>query len=93
MTGILVFGSNHLLLEGPLPSETQALALARFHSVVEIGGSTPAALLAWTIVTKAFRENLEWAWVAPGEDGHTDAVRILLDEMRARGVEVRTAGA
>jgi len=89
--GILVFGDNHLLLEGPLPDAAQAVELARFHSVVEIGRATPAALAAWTIVTKAFRENLEWAWVAPGDGDRTEAVRILLEEMSARGVEVRTA--
>lgn len=86
--GILVFGDNHLIVEGPRPEEVQARALTRFWSVIEIGRVTPEELRGWRVVTKAFRENLEWAWVVAGEGMQTEAVGVLLDEMRARGVIV-----
>ena len=88
MLGILVFGDNHLIVEGPRPEEAQALALKRYWSVIAIGRVVPEELKAWRVVTKAFRENLEWAWVVPGDGEQTAAVRVLLDEMRARGVVV-----
>ena len=91
MLGILVFGDNHLIVEGPRPEEAQALALKRYWSVIAIGRVVPEELKAWRVVTKAFRENLEWAWVAPGDGEQTSAVRVLLDEMRARGVVVEEA--
>ena len=91
MLGILVFGDNHLIVEGPRPEEAQALALKRYWSVIAIGRVVPEELKAWRVVTKAFRENLEWAWVVPGDGEQTAAVRVLLDEMRARGVVVEEA--
>jgi hypothetical protein len=85
--GILVFGDNHLIVDGPNPSEEQARALARFWSVIQIGVDTPLALRQWSIVKKAFRENLEWAWIVPGAGEQTEAVRVLLAEMESRGVK------
>ena len=40
----------------------------------------------WSISTREFREDLQWA-VVLGPDGEiTDAVASLLDELRARGI-------
>ena len=64
MVGILVNGDNHFIVRGPLPDRETALALVRHWSVIQIGGSTPLKLGAWRIVTREFRENLEWAVVA-----------------------------
>ncbi len=78
-------------MRGPLPGRETALALVRQWSVIRIGATTPPELRAWRISTKEFREDLEWAIVAPGESGHSDAVVQLLDELRARGVVVHDA--
>jgi hypothetical protein len=86
MLGILVNGDNHFIVRGPLPDHDTALALVRHWSVINIGTATPAALDQWQIVTKEFRENLEWAVVVPGENEMSPAVRTLLDELAARGI-------
>jgi len=86
MLGILVNGDNHFIVRGPLPDHDTALALVRHWSVINIGTATPAALDQWQIVTKEFRENLEWAVVVPGENEMSPAVRMLLDELAARGI-------
>lgn len=88
MTGILVFGDNHLILEGPEPSAAQARELVRFWSVIQIGRTVPTELQPWRVITKAFREELAWAWVVGEAAENTQAVRVLLDELRARGVAV-----
>lgn len=93
MTGILAFGDNHLILEGPEPSEAVARELVRFWSVIQIGRTVPAELAAWRVITKAYREELAWAWVVGDEHANSAAVRVLLDELRARGVAVRAAAA
>ena len=67
MSGILVHGDNHFIVGGPLPDRPTALALARHWSLIEIGGTTPAALAQWSIRSKEFRENLEWAVIVPGD--------------------------
>ena len=92
MTGILVFGDNHLILEGPEPGAEQARALVRFWSVIQIGRGVPPELAPWRVITRAFRGELAWAWVAGDAAEHSEAVRVLLDELRARGVAVRAAG-
>jgi len=49
----------------------------------------PGAVLEpipWRIISKAFREDLAWAVVLPGDAPITAAVRQLLDEMAARGI-------
>jgi hypothetical protein len=88
MVGILVHGDNHFIVRGPLPDRDTALALVRHWSLIEIGATTPPALDPWQIVTREFRENLEWAVIVPGESEPSPAVRTLLDELAARGVTV-----
>ncbi len=86
MVGILVHGSNHWIVRGPLPDCDTALALVRHWSLIQIGAPPPPDLAAWTIITREFRENLRWAVVVPGEDETSPAVTTLLAELAARGV-------
>jgi len=88
MTGILVHGDNHFIVRGPRPDRAAALGLARHWSIIRIGAATPPGLRAWSIVTKEFRENLQWAVIAPGDDDINPEVARLLAEMRARGVTI-----
>jgi hypothetical protein len=90
MVGILVHGDNHFIVRGPSPDSETALAMVRYWSVINVGTATPAALDRWQIVTKEFRENLEWAVVVPGDSETSAAVRTLLDELTARGITTRT---
>jgi hypothetical protein len=87
--GILVHGDNHFIVRGPLPEPGTALALARHWSVIQIGRSTPSELLEWTISTREFREDLEWAIVVASDVPMTPAVVQLLSELAARGVEIQ----
>ena len=89
MIGILVCGDNHFIVSGPLPDRATALALARHWSIIQIGQVTPPSLQSWSIVTRAFRENLEWAVVVPGDGEITPAVAQLLKELSARGIAIR----
>jgi hypothetical protein len=89
--GILVMGDNHLIVRGPLPDCDTALALARHWSVIQIGRTTPAHLQRWSIISREFRENLTWAVVVPGDGEISEAVRQLLKELSARGIEVRNS--
>jgi hypothetical protein len=89
MIGILVCGDNHFIVSGPLPDRATALALAHHWSIIQIGLTTPPSLQSWTIVTRAFREELEWAMVVPGDGEFTPAVAQLLKEMSARGIAIR----
>ena len=88
MLGILVHGDNHFIVRGPRPDRETALALVRHWSLIRIGQDTPAPLKRWTISTKEFRENLEWAVVVPDEKQTSPAVVVLLGEMRARGITI-----
>jgi hypothetical protein len=88
MVGILVHGDNHFIVRGPLPSRTEALALAKHWSLIQIGGEAPVELQRWCIITKEFRENLEWAVIAAGDGEMNPAVAQLLGEISARGIEV-----
>ena len=88
MVGILVHGGNHFIVRGPAPDRASALALARHWSIIRIGGATPEPLQRWSIRTREFRENLEWAAVVPGDGETTEAVVKLLAEMAAQGVEI-----
>lgn len=88
MVGILVHGNNHFIVRGPLPDRDVADALVRHWSVIQIGATTPPPLQEWQIVSREFRENLQWAVVIPGDDEPSPAVRILLDELSARGITV-----
>jgi hypothetical protein len=89
MIGILVCGDNHFIVSGPLPERAAALALARHWSIIQIGQTTPVSLQSWSIVTRAFREDLAWAVVVPSDGEITPAVAQLLTEMSARGIMIR----
>jgi len=88
MVGILVHGDNHFIVQGPLPDRDDAAALVRHWSLIQIGAITPPALGQWNIITRALRENLEWAMVTPGDGDISPAVTQLLDELSARGIIV-----
>jgi len=88
MLGILVHGDNHFIVRGPQPDRQTALALVCHWSLIRIGAETPQALRPWRISTKEFREDLEWAIVVPGEAETSQAVKVLLAELRARGIEI-----
>lgn len=88
MLGILVHGDNHFIVRGPQPDRATALALAKHWSIIQIGRATPAALQPWTISSKEFREDLQWAAIVPGEGQRNPAVAQLLDELSARGIEI-----
>jgi hypothetical protein len=89
MVGILVHGDNHLIVRGPLPEREVVLELARHWSLIQIGATTPASLEPWHIVTREFRENLEWAVVIPGDAEMSPAVTQLLEELLARGIDIQ----
>jgi hypothetical protein len=86
MVGILVCGDNHFIVRGPRPDHATAAALARHWSVIHIGARTPEALAPWSISTREFRENLEWAILIDGCGEASPAVAQLLAELAARGV-------
>lgn len=86
--GILVHGDNHFIVRGPLPDRATSLALARHWSIIQIGSTTPEYLRAWTISTREFRENLQWAVVVAGESETSAAVAKLLGELKARGIAI-----
>ncbi|HEY6391704.1 MAG TPA: hypothetical protein VIX89_10530 [Bryobacteraceae bacterium] len=88
MLGILVHGDNHFIVRGPLPSRATAQALVRQWSVIQIGATTPPRLNQWTISTREFREDLEWAVVVPGDGETSQAVADLLRELSARGIAI-----
>ena len=88
MVGVLVLGDNHFIVRGPLPDRETALALARHWSLIQIDQKTPVALQRWSISTREFRENLEWAVVVPGDGEMAPAVAQLLEELSARGITV-----
>ena len=91
MVGILVHGDNHFIVRGPLPDRETALALVRQWSIIRIGGLPSPALDSWQIVSREFRENLQWAVVVPGEQENSPAVTTLLGELVARGVTIHDA--
>lgn len=90
MVGILVDGDNHFIVRGRLPGRDDALALVRHWSLIRIGVATPAALSEWTISTREFRENLQWAVIAPSDRDVSPPVRELLCELEARGVRIHS---
>jgi hypothetical protein len=92
MVGILVHGNNHFIVRGPFPDRETALALARHWSLIQIGQTAPIALQRWSISTREFRENLEWAVVVPGDGEVTPGVAHLLEELSARGIVILDAG-
>ena len=86
--GILVHGENHFIVRGPLPERELALALVRHWSLIQIGATTPPPLDGWRIISREFRENLEWAVVVPGDGTVSAAVTTLLGELSARGITI-----
>jgi hypothetical protein len=88
MVGILVNGDNHFIVRGPLPDRATALALVQHWSCIQIGATTAPALDRWTIMTREFRENLEWAVTVPGENQVSPAVAQLLTELASRGITI-----
>ena len=88
MVGILVHGDNHFIVRGPLPDREVAVALVQHWSIIQIGAATPPALDRWRIVSREFRENLEWAVVVPGEGETSPAVAQLLHELSGRGITI-----
>ena len=88
MVGILVHGDNHFIVRGPLPDAEIATALARHWSIINVGTTTPTDLRSWQIVTKEFRENLEWAVIVPGTAEISPAVTQLLDGLSVRGIVI-----
>jgi hypothetical protein len=86
--GILVHGDNHFIVRGPLPDRAEALALVQHWSIIQIGAATPPALDRWRISSREFRENLEWAFIAPAESEISPAVARLLAELSARGIVI-----
>ena len=88
IVGILVHGGNHFIVSGPLPDREIAIALVRQWSLIQIGAATSPSLDRWHIVSREFRENLKWAVVVPGEGTMSAAVRVLLEEMSARGITI-----
>ena len=91
MVGILVHGDNHFIVHGPEPDLAAACALVRHWSVIRIGSETPPELRAWSIRTREFRENLQWAIVVPNGEETSPAVRQLLAELAARGIQIQVA--
>ena len=91
LVGILVYGDNHFIVRGPLPDREDALALVQQWSVIEIGAVPSPALDGWCIVTREFRENLEWAVVVPGDGETSPAVAKLLEELSSRGIVIHDA--
>jgi hypothetical protein len=81
-----VHGDNHFIAGGPLPDREVALALIRHWSLIQIGATTPPPLNRWHIISREFRENLEWAVVVPGDAKMSPAVTKLLSELSARGI-------
>lgn len=88
MLGLLVHGDNHFIVHGPLPDRDAAIALVRRWSIIQIGRANDHSLDRWTIVPKAFRENLKWAVVVPGDGEISGAVRQLLDELSTRQITI-----
>jgi hypothetical protein len=88
MVGILVHGDNHFIVRGPLPDREIALSLIRHWSLIQIGAATPPPLDRWRIISREFRENLEWALVVPGDGKTSPAVKKLLEELSARGIAI-----
>jgi hypothetical protein len=91
MVGILVHGSNHFIVRGPLPDRASALALVRQWSLIQIGATMPVALQQWHISTREFREDLEWAVIVPGDEDTSPAVDQLLDELALRGIAIHNS--
>ena len=93
MVGVLVHGSDHFIVRGPLPDRAEALALVQLWCLIQIGDTpTPPSLRRWRISRNEFRENLQWAVVVPGDAEFSPAVAQLLNELSARGITIHNSG-
>jgi hypothetical protein len=90
--GILVHGDNHFIVRGPLPDAATARALVQHWTLIRIGQATPPRLRPWSISSREFREDLEWAVVVPGDGQVAPAVAQLLDELSSRGIVIHRLG-
>jgi len=86
--GLLVHGDNHFIVQGALPNREVALALVRQWSLIQIGVIKPSLLDQWRIISRAFREDLTWAVVIPGDGEISPAVKTLLDELSSRAITI-----
>src|SRR5258708_25828012 len=89
MVGILVHGGNHFIVRGPEPSRPDALRLAHYWSIIQIGGDTPPGLEGWRISTREVRADLEGAVVVAGDGEMTPAGTKLFAQIAARGISNR----
>jgi len=88
MVGILVHGENHFIVAGPLPTREVAMALVKHWSLIQIGSAVSYPLTRWHIISRAFREDLEWAVVVSGDAEVSSAVKTLLGELSSRGITI-----
>ena len=89
MYGLLVYGDNHFIVNGPEPSAEIAHALVREWAHPMLGRAADSRLAKWSIRTKAFREELAWAVVVQSDDFYSPAVSQLLTELGDRGLPIR----
>jgi hypothetical protein len=90
VVGILVHGDNHFIVRGRQPDRETALALVRRWSLIQIAAVSDPSLAQWSITTREFRENLQWAVMVPADSEVSPAVEQLLSELRARWIEIQT---
>jgi hypothetical protein len=64
----------------------QARAMASHWSVIQLNKPPGTSFCRWSISTREFRENLEWAVAVPGNGTRSSAVAQLVSELAARGV-------
>jgi hypothetical protein len=84
--GILVQGDNHFIIQGPQPTEAEAIHILRLWTFILPGVATPTEIGKHKLITKAFREDLGWAVVIQSDTPHSPAVAQLLRELTHRGV-------
>ena len=89
--GILVHGSNHFMVRGPLPDAAAARELVKRWEFVQDLTRPATVPPVWRISTREFRENIEWAVVLNNGEAHSGAVEILLAELAARGIPIHQA--
>src|SRR5258708_22888676 len=85
MVGILVHGGNHFIVRGPAPSRADALRLAHYWSIIQIGGKTPPRLERRRVTTREFRGDLGGGGVVRGKGGMTPPEAPLLGSFAAPG--------
>ncbi len=82
-----VRGGNHLLVRGPRVDFPEVARLFQRWEVPSLESLlSKQESPSHSIVTWAFREDIEIYCVLPSEEEHSVAVRQLLNELRQRGV-------